>query len=337
MPLIITPGQLRLRSELYHQLGITLSAGLTIPQVLEHLKNNPPARSMRPMLVQWQENVLEGHGVVDSLRMLGNWMPSFDLALLEAGEQSGRLDACFKLLALYYQERAQMARQVISDLMYPLFVFHFSIVLFAFVSFLQPGGNAIRFVSTILVVFVPLWSAALVIAYACQGRRGEHWRSIIEKLLRPIPLLGTARRYLALARLAAALEALLNAGVGIITGWEMAATASGSPALRRVVQSWKTPLEEGATPAELVSNAPQFPDIFRNLYHTGEVSGQMDQTLQRLHALYQEEGTRKMRMVSQWTPRLIYLLITCYVGFRIIMFYTGYFKQFDDIDNMIGK
>jgi len=334
MPLIITPGQLRLRSELYHQLGITLSAGLTIPQVLEHLKNNPPARSMRPMLEQWQAHVLEGHGVVDSLRMLGKWMPSFDLALLEAGEQSGRLDACFKLLALYYQERSQMARQVISDLMYPLFIFHFSIILFAFISFIQPGGNAIRFVTTILVVFVPLYTAVFVIAYACQGRRGELWRGIIEKLLHPIPMLGTARRDLALARLAAALEALINAGVSIITGWEMAATASGSPALRRVVQSWKTPLEEGSTPAELVSNAPQFPDIFRNLYHTGEVSGQLDQTLQRIHVLYQEEGSRKMRLVSQWTPRLIYMLIVCFVGFRIIMFYTSYFNQLGQIMDM---
>ena len=258
-------------------------------------------------------------------------MPSFDLALLEAGEQSGRLDACFKLLAIYYQERAQMARQVISDLMYPLFIFHFAIVLFAFVSFIQPGGSAFRFVATILGVFVPLYAGVILLMYACQGRRGERWRSAIEGILRPVPILGAARRDLALARLAAALGALLNAGVGIIGAWELAATASGSPSLRRRVQSWKAPLEEGATPAQLVSDAPQFPDIFRNLYHTGEVSGQLDQTLVRLHALYQEEGSRKMRMVAQWTPRLIYMGIVCFVGFRIISFYTGYFNQIDQI------
>jgi type IV pilus assembly protein PilC len=331
MPLIITPGQLRLRSELYHQLGVTISAGLSIHQALEHIKQNPPSRSLRPMVAQWLDNLLEGHPVVESLRLMGNWMPSFDLALLEAGEQSGRLDACFKLLAVYYQERAQMARQVISDLMYPLFIFHLAIVLFAFISFIQPGGSAFWFVATILGVFVPLYAGAFFLMYACQGRRGERWRSAIEKILRPVPLLGTARRDLALARLAAALEALLNAGVGIIGAWELAATASGSPAFRRTVQSWREPLEKGATPSQLVSDSPEFPDIFRNLYHTGEVSGQLDQTLGRLHTLYQDDGSRKMRMVAQWTPRLIYFGIICYVGFRIIAFYTGYFNQIGQI------
>jgi type II secretory pathway component PulF len=331
MPLIITPGQLEVRAELYHQLGATLSAGLTVPQVLEHLITNPPSRSLRPMLTQWRDNLLQGQPVVESMRRVGGAVPSFDLALLEAGEHSGRLDACFKLLAIYYADRARLARQVISDLMYPLFIFHFGIVLFAFVSFMQPRGSAFGFATTILSVFVPLYAGAFFLMYACQGRRGERWRAAIENILGLIPILGTARRDLALARLAAALEALLNAGVNIIGAWDMAAAASGSPALKRTVQSWKVPLEEGATPAQLVSDAPQFPDIFRNLYHTGEVSGKLDETLGRLHTLYQEQGSRKMHLVAMWTPRLIYIGICCFVGFRIIGFYTSYFNQVGQI------
>jgi type IV pilus assembly protein PilC len=331
MPLIITPGQLRIRSELYHQLGVTISAGLTVPQALEHLKNNPPARSMRPMLAQWQAHLLEGHPVVASLGLVKYWTPSFDLALLEAGEQSGRLDACFKLLALYYQERAQMLRQVISDMMYPLFIFHFAVVIFAFMNFMKPGGTALMFVATVFIVFVPLYGGAFFLIYACQGRRGERWRAVVEDILRRVPILGTARRDLALARLAAALEALLTAGVGIIGAWELAATASGSPALRRTVLTWKVPLENGATPAQLVSDAPQFPDIFRNLYHTGEASGKLDDTLGRLHALYQEEGSRKMHMVALWTPRLVYYAILIIVGYKIVTSYSDMFKAQDEL------
>jgi type II secretory pathway component PulF len=334
MPLIITPEQLQVRSELYHQLGVTISAGLSVPQALEHIKQNPPSRSMRPMVAQWLENLLAGHPVVDSLRRMNGALPSFDLALLEAGEQSGRLDVCFKLLASYYQDRAQMARQVRSDLMYPMFIFHFSVVLFAFVSFMGPGGTMFKFCATVLGVFVPLYLGAFLLIFACQGKRGELWRSIVEKVLRPIPLLGSARRDLSLARVAVSLEALLNAGVSIVSAWPMAAAASGSPSMSRTVQSWKIPLEEGATPAQLVSDATQFPDIFRNLYHTGEISGQLDQTLGRLHTLYQDQGSRKMHMVAQWTPRLIYFGICIVVGFRIVAFYTGYFKQINDIMDM---
>jgi type II secretory pathway component PulF len=64
---------------------------------------------------------------------------------------------------------------------------------------------------------------------------------LVERTLRWVPILGKARQDLALARLAAALEALLNAGVPIIGAWELAATASGSPALRRTVLTWRAP------------------------------------------------------------------------------------------------
>ena len=40
MPPIFTPGQMQLRSELYHQLGVTIAAGLTVPKALEHLKTD---------------------------------------------------------------------------------------------------------------------------------------------------------------------------------------------------------------------------------------------------------------------------------------------------------
>jgi type II secretory pathway component PulF len=195
-------------------------------------------------------------------------------------------------------------------------------------------GNVFKFVATILAVLGPLYGGAFLLLLACQGRHGEGWRAVIERLLHPIPFLGTARRYLALARLAAALEALLNAGVSIIGAWELAATASGSPTLHRVVRSWKGPLETGSTPSELVSSSPAFPDVFRNLYHTGEISGTLDETLKRLHKFYQDEGSRKMRTVAQWTPRLVYFGIVIYVALRIIAFYTGYFKQINEIMDM---
>jgi type II secretory pathway component PulF len=333
MPLVITPAQLERRAELYHQLGMLLAAGMTFQQGLEQLTQHPPSRLLQPAIARWLDYLNEGCTVTEAVGRLGRWMPAFDLALVEAGEKSGRLDACFKLLSLYYSERAQMGRQVISDLLYPLFVFHFAVVLFPFIQLVQTG-SVLRFVISILMVLGPLYAGVFLLLLACQGRHGEMWRGAIESLLRPVPLLGTARRYLALARLSAALEALLNAGVSILGAWELAASASGSPAIRRVVRSWKVPLENGSTPSELVSRAPAFPDVFRNLYHTGEISGTLDDSLKRLRDFYQQEGTRKMRLVAQWTPRLIYFGIVIYVGFRILSFYAGYFKHLNDVMDM---
>ena len=331
MPLIITPRQLERRAELYHQLGVLLSAGMTIHQGLEQLKRNPPDRALRQKISDWLEYLQEGLTVTDAVRRMGQWMPSFDLALIEAGEQSGRLDACFKLLALHYQERARMVKQAISDLLYPVFTLHVAVILFPFTEFLLTG-NLTGFFVTVLGVLVPMYAAVFFIIYACQGRHGENWRALLERLLHPVPVLGTARRDLALARLAAALEALLNAGVPIIGAWELAATASGSPVLRRSVLGWKPLLEHGSTPSELVSASGHFPTVFANLYHTGEISGQLDETLKRMHTMYMEEGLRRMRIVAQWGPRLIYFGVVLFCAYRIVVgFYKADIQPLKDV------
>ena len=123
----------------------------------------------------------------------------------------------------------------------------------------------------------------------------------------------------------------LNAGVPIIGAWELAATASGSPALRRLVHSWRPRLDQGSTPSDLVSESSQFPTVFRNLYHTGEISGQLDETLKRMHAMYLEEGVRRMRLVARWGPQIVYFGVAIYVAFKVISFYMGYFKMINDI------
>jgi type II secretory pathway component PulF len=110
----------------------------------------------------------------------------------------------------------------------------------------------------------------------------------------------------------------------------LAATASGSPALRRTVLGWRPLVNAGQTPAEVVSASGRFPDLFASQYATGEVSGQLDDTLGRLHAYYQEEGSRKLHAFSRWTPRAIYFCIMLMIAYRIIQFYTGYFNQVRD-------
>jgi type II secretory pathway component PulF len=334
--LIITPGQLKQRAELYHTLGAMLSAGLTMPKALEHVQSNPPSRSLRAPIAQWRQFLTEGASVGDAVARMGGWMPAFDAALVNAGDRSGRLDACFKLLAGYYEERSQLARKMISDLMYPAFLLHFAVVVFAFIDFLKPGHGWMRFSFLVLGTLVPIYAAAGFLVFAGQGRHGEKWRSAVENILRPVPMLGAARRCLALARLAAALEALLSAGVLITSAWELAAAASGSPALGRAVRGWREAVESGATPAELIKQSPQFPEMFASLYTTGEISGQLDETLGRLHRHYQEEGSRKMRLIAEWSPKLIYYIVMLLIAWHIVSFYYHLYGPGSDLDNALN-
>ncbi len=336
MAFIFTPGQLARRADFYHQLSQLTSVGLGVIRALEQLEQHPPAPSYRLKIKRVLRELGQGFTLTEAVRRVGQWLPEFDIALLQAGEHSGRLDACFKLLANYYADRARVARQVIGDLAYPAFLFHMAILIFPFAQLVQglfnsKSGVWLTYCLQTLGVLVPLYLLCGLMLFVTQSSHGEKWRAWIEAILRPIPVLGTARFYLSLARLCAALEALLSAGVLITQAWEMAATASGSPAVKRTVLGWRQSLESGNTPAELVSSSHRFPELFAGQYASGEISGKLEDTLRRLHEYYQEEGSRKLRAVAQWTPRLIYLLVAAMIGYRVVKFWLNYFNQISNI------
>jgi type II secretory pathway component PulF len=330
MALILTPWQLSTRAGFYHQLSQQTRAGLTLLNSLQMLARNPPARSYRKPLKELLGHLAQGDTFAESLRRLGPWINEFDIALIQAGEHSGRLDVVFRMLGDYYADRARVLRQVLTDLAYPIFLFHFMIFLFPFITWFA-DNNGRAFLLKSFGVLIPLYAVVFALIYAAQGRRGAGWRSFLERIMWPIPVLGTARHWLALARLSAALEALINAGVTIIEAWDMAAAASGSFVIQRAVAAWRPQVVAGLTPADAVSRSPVFPEMFRNLYHSGEVSGQLDESLRRLYEYYMEEGTRKLHLVAQWVPRGIYLIVAGLVGYKVITFYTGYFNQINAI------
>src|SRR5450759_773561 len=102
MPLIVTPGQFSRRSEFYHQLAQLTAAGIGLTRALEQLQRHPPERSFRKPIKRTLDNLAGGSTFSEALQIGGQWLPAFDVALLHAGEKSGRLDSCFRLLAEYY-------------------------------------------------------------------------------------------------------------------------------------------------------------------------------------------------------------------------------------------
>src|SRR3954463_3398703 len=102
--MLVTPAQLTRRSDFFHQLAQMTTAGLGLIQGIEILQRNPPEPSLCAPLNRALAWLREGHGVSDSLSRSGHWISSFDAALIEAGEKSGRLPQCFELLSQYYSE-----------------------------------------------------------------------------------------------------------------------------------------------------------------------------------------------------------------------------------------
>lgn len=335
MSLVITPGQLARRAELYLQLAQLTSAGMGIVAALEEMKEHPPARSFRAPLQRILNEIGRGRTFNQAVRSTGGWLPEFDLALIQAGENVGRLDTSFRNLADFYNERARLAKQLISQLLYPMGLIHFAALVFLVVVPFAKAG--LHFDASLGWLFVraafclaPIYLGTGLLIYAMQSRHGEAWRATIEAILHPLPMLGTARHYLSLARLAAALEALIGAGVNPIEAWEIAANASGSPALRRIVRAQKQQLQDGRPPSEVIRECRRFPAMFSNLYTTGEVSGKLEESLGSIRRYYNEEGMRKLQTLATLLPKVIYFSVMIVIAYCVITFYVGYMKQIEE-------
>ena len=209
MAWITTPRSLDQFAELYHQIGGMLTSGVTLVQALELVRAAPPASRFRGRLDRILGELKQGSTFSEALEQQRGWLPEFDVALISAGEKSGRLDACCHRLSDYYRDRAKLLRGLLSDLAYPAFLIFLVILVF------PPGslarlvwqGDVAGFVLPRLKVVAVFALAGVLIQILNRSSRGGWWRGVWEAVLHRFPVLGRARRSMALARLAMALEA----------------------------------------------------------------------------------------------------------------------------------
>lgn len=309
------------------------SAGVAIVQVVEILGRNAPSRGLRELAGHLKLQLDRGSTFTEAMLASGRHLPEFDIALIEAGEKSGRLDQCFRLLGDFYEERGRLVSKVLSELLYPAFLFHLAIIIFppTLLADLVWKGEVFKFVISKLAALVPTYVAVFFILWAIQSERGRTWRAALEQFAIRIPMIGSTVRDLAMARLCAALEALINAGVTIIEAWDLASRASGSSRIIRAVAEAKPRMQRGELPSDCVAAAGVFPDVFVSSYKTGEMAGQLDETLRRLYRYFLELGSTGLHRLAEWIPRLVYFGILLGIGYFIISFWTNYFGQINQI------
>lgn len=331
---MVTPAQLNRRAQLYEQLAASIAAGMPLIQALQMASRNRTLGSSQKTILALIGYLNEGYTFADSMKKVTTGLSEFDVALLSVGEESGRLDVGFRQLARYYTGRARIITDTIKGSLVTIATLHVFLLIF-------PLGYLIALVRGIMdssfaeclpffiqksIVFGSLYGIVFFFVFACQGNRGEGWRALVENIFGWVPLLRTALKYLAVARLAAALDALSSAGVSAVKTWEMSAAACGSPRLKRQILQWAPQLETGVTPAEMVNQIPYFPEMFSNLYQTAEISGKHDETLERLHVYFEEEGFRLMQWFTRILTGVFYGSMAVLAGYFIIKFYVNYFN-----------
>jgi type II secretory pathway component PulF len=302
-------------------------------EAFSQLALRPPARSLSGEIGAIHRELLRGHTLTESFAAARAKVTAFDLALIEAGETSGRLDRVFRELSQHHRDSARFARRALGGIAYPFFLMHLALIIFPMqrLTDIFTKGDLTGFVVQKIIVFGLIYSMIFVGLWLTQGSRGEGLRAALEKVFHFVPQLGGARQSQALSRMAAALGGLFAAGVDVIRSWETAAEASGSPALKRAVSTWRRRIESGERPSEILLGTPEFPQRFVSLYTTGEASGKLDASLEHLHRHYAEEAARKFTMFLVLLSGVVFGSVALAVAYQVISFWLGYFDQINEV------
>jgi type II secretory pathway component PulF len=263
----------RYKAEFYRMWLAGYSAGLTHPQSLAAMGDF--RRS--PTLHFLHQHLLDGTRRGDSLASLvrgGGGRPSqlpraqlvpFESALIELGEESGRLEESFRLLADYFTAEHRMVLRVKKDLAYPMV-----------------STCAATLIAPFPILFfgnVPLYILTVVGEYAIAFAAGGTL------------LLAVARWYgkrpkFVLGRLCRALAAGVEAGLSLDRVVMLAARASGHPDLLRHVERMTARQRSTQQLAETFRGAPMIPFEVVAALEVADASGNYRDTLGKLAALY---------------------------------------------------
>jgi type II secretory pathway component PulF len=310
------------KAAFYQQTGRLLRSGISLPQALERL-STAASSSMRGFLRTLGNKLRDGATFSEALAATRS-ITEMERSSVDALERSGRLDQGLEQLAKYYEAMARARGEIIRRSAYPLFIFHFGVLLMNLPMLFSAAGVAgyVRSTGTLLIVFygIVAFAAFLVPILRDSGANSAS----MDRLLRMVPLIGKIRRAFALSRFCAAYDIQLNAGVNVMDSLNSAARASRSGLVRDAVKDALPELRNGSQVGPLLAKHSAFPRDMKQALLVAEETGSLDEELPRLAEEYQHEGLTRLSSFSEWMPKLIYFAVVVFLAWNIIAGYSRY-------------
>ncbi|MBV9656690.1 MAG: type II secretion system F family protein [Verrucomicrobia bacterium] len=316
---------LRQKQTLYHELAQFFHAGIGFSQAVESLLAETGRGAVRRALETLRDAVRAGADVPAAFARLRPAVGEMELAMLSAADRSGRLEEALNYLSTYFQQISEVRAGIAKQVLWPVVQLHLGVFLLALPVLLAAnGGTGAYLRQTVGFLLVLYLVVAVVLGLALGLLRLGGRSAAMDQVLNALPLLGRVRRNLGLGRFCAVYEMQLSAGVNVMDALQAAARASRGAALQAAVARALPAVRAGEQvgPQLAASKAPLPSPLLRAL-RLGEETGRLDVELRNWAAYYQKAAVGGIDALSRWLPRLIYLLIAGYLGYRIVATYAG--------------
>ena len=326
----------------------TMRTGLPLESGLRALAEQTQNRSTRRTLIELSDKLEAGTPLYEAINTTKSGLPHQMAVLVEAGIESGRLDAVMQYCIGQNLRSSSIRQQVLLSLSYPIFLTWLStlicfsiLILIApfFAQILSDFGTELPgltlFIVTMSDALKPLgWMPWLAISLGGIG----FWVLLVmlcsttwgQRRLTSIPLIGRGFRYAALTDFCHLLAILTEAELTFPRALSFAGNASDDRWLDLKCALIEKEIEQGSKPSEAARFAG-LPNSMSQAFRQSNSGKSFVNALRGLAEIYSAQSRVSMQVTNIFFARMAVIFVVCFVGLTAIAMFMPLIKLLNDL------
>jgi type IV pilus assembly protein PilC len=323
-----------------------IDAGLSVVSALVILEEQTDDKYLAVVIRELRADVEGGLLLSQAMGRHPKIFSRLYIAMVEAGEAAGILDAVLDRVAFQIEKETAIKRRVKGAMIYPTMVLIFAtLVLIGMLMFLVPifvkifqdlGGelptltqwvvNVSEFLrGNYYFVFPSLAGFAFGLRKA---KRTEKGRQVWDQIKLKIPMkIGAVVLKVTLARFSRTFSTLIAAGVDIIKALEITGQTAGNWVVEEALADVRNKVQEGIPIAQPLAENPIFPPMVSHMIKIGEETGELEKMLGKVADFYEDEVDASISSLTSIIEPLMMIGVGLMVGVIIIAMYLPMFKM----------
>lgn len=331
-------------------LGSMINAGLTLTRALSVIQRQTENHRLRGIITSVIERINNGDQFNQALKDFPKTFDDMYVAMIRAGEESGRLAEVLQTLAVQMEKSTALKKRIKSAMIYPAIVISIMVIIgILMMIFVMPTllgvfekGNMELPASTkffialsnfinnyTLLTIGGLVGAVVGVSYFFKTKIGKR---IFSWTIVRLPVIGTMAKETNSARTARTLASLLDSGVDVVQSLEITGDVLQNVYYKKIIREAKDSVEKGSPLSEIfVEHKELYPILVGEMILVGEETGKISGMLGELALFYENEVERKTKDLSTIIEPLLMVVIGSAVGFFALALISPIYSISDGI------
>lgn len=320
------------RSRLTANLYTVVSSHVPLSRGLRLLSEEAENERVSTLLSEIKASIDRGQTLTEALGRHPEVFPPVYVAMVGAGESSGALEDVLLDLKNYLDWQDDQRRFLRKNLVPPAIVIcgvmgligllilfvvpsfedlflELQLPLPAETEFVFGWSRVLRENGGSILAVITLFGIGTLVAF-----RNHSFRLTVENVLHRVPVAGALLERIALMRFSRNFQLTVRNGIALATALHQCADLVGSEKLRQAVLAVEKKIVRGSRLAEAMKSTGAFPNMVVGLVTAGEESGQLAETLQRVHGMLEREVQERFSHLLNLVTPLSTLFLGLVVG-----------------------